>query len=399
MPRILRIINRLNLGGPTYNVSFLSRFLEPEFETMLLSGAIDETEESSEFILNKYNIKPVYINEMKRDIDLKSDRKAYLKIKEIIRDFKPDIVHTHMAKPGTVGRLAAIHCKIPVILHTFHGHYFHSYFDPVRTRLFLEIERYLARKSCGIVVLSDIQKHELSQIYKVTNPEKAFVIPLGFDLQKFTENQEQKRMQFRNEYGLSGDEIAVGIIGRLVPVKNHRLFIEAMKVVFENTSKNVRALIIGDGEDREKIVQMCIHAGLSFSLANQKQPSLDKQVIFTSWIKDIDYALAGLDIVALTSVNEGTPVSLIEAQAASKPIVTTKVGGIENIVLPGETALLCDSNNAGEFAENLITLINDDSLRAAMSCKGWIHVKDKFHYTRLVEDMRQLYHKLLNQAK
>ncbi len=399
MPRILRIINRLNLGGPTYNVSFLSRFLEPEFETMLLSGAIDETEESSEFILNKYNVKPVYINEMKREIDLKSDRKAYLKIKEIIRDFKPDIVHTHMAKPGTVGRLAAIHCKVPVILHTFHGHYFHSYFDPVRTKLFLEIERYLARKSCGIVVLSDIQKHELSEIYKVTKPEKAFVIPLGFDLLKFTENQEQKREQFRNKFGLSGDEIAVGIIGRLVPVKNHRLFIDAMKEVFENTSKKVRALIIGDGEDREKIIQMCIHAGLSFSLTNQNQSTQDKQVIFTSWIKDIDYALAGLDIVALTSVNEGTPVSLIEAQAASKPIVTTKVGGIENIVLPGETALLCDSNNAGEFAKNLITLINDNSLRAAMSRKGWIHVKDKFHYTRLVEDMRQLYHKLLNQLK
>ena len=400
MPRILRIINRLNLGGPTYNVSFLTRFLEPEFETMLVSGSIDDTEESSEFILNKYNIKPVYVIEMKREIDLRSDRKAYLRIKEIIKDFKPDIVHTHMAKPGTVGRLAAIHCKVPVVLHTFHGHYFHSYFDPVRTRVFLEIERYLARKTAGIIALSETQKYELCNIHRVTSPKKAFVVPLGFDLSRFNEGQAEKRTAFRNLYALDDDEIAIGIIGRLVPIKNHQLFLDGMKYVFENTSQKVRAFIIGDGEDREKIIQMCKVAGLSFiSPFNKKAGSAKAQIIFTSWIKDIDSALAGLDIVALTSFNEGTPVSLIEAQAASKPIVTTNVGGIENVVIANVTALLCESNDKMAFSKILLKIAEDSKLRKTMSEKGWEHVHEKYHYTRLVHDMRQLYNMLLSSSK
>ena len=143
MAKVLRIINRLNLGGPTLNVAFLTKYLEPEFQTLLVSGMIDETEESSEFIAHELGLEPVYIPEMYRDINLFQDRKAYKKLKDIIREFKPDIVHTHAAKAGTLGRLAAINCKVPIILHTFHGHVFHSYFSPLKTRMFLEIEKYL----------------------------------------------------------------------------------------------------------------------------------------------------------------------------------------------------------------------------------------------------------------
>lgn len=392
MPRVLRIVNRLNLGGPTYNVSFLTKFMAPEYETLLLSGTIDHTEESSEFILKKYDIHPLYIDEMKREIDIKNDRAAYIKIKKIISDFKPDIVHTHMAKPGTLGRLAAINCKVPVVLHTFHGHYFHSYFSPLKTKLFLKIEQYLANKTSGIVVLSDAQKHDLSDIYEVAPSEKTFVIPLGFDLSKFNENQQFKRKEFRSTYNLDDDEIAVGIIGRLVPVKNHKLFINAMKLIHQKTTKKVRAFIIGDGEERLNVERMCTAANLNYTAENLKSP-----ITFTSWIKDIDYALAGIDIVALTSLNEGTPVSLIEAQAASKPIVTTNVGGIENVVIPDQTALLCQSDEEQEFANQLLRLIENENLRNQLSLKGWQHVNQKFHYTRLVNDMKQLYESLLKQ--
>lgn len=393
MPRVLRIINRLNIGGPTYNVSLLTKFMEPEFETLLVSGAIDDTEESSEFILNQYNLKALHVNEMKREINFKTDYAAYKKIQKIIADFKPDIVHTHMAKPGTVGRLAALNAGVPVILHTFHGHYFHSYFSPAKTKVFLNIERYLARKTTGIVVLSDAQKHELCSIYKVADNAKTFVIPLGFDLKRFNENKTEKRISFRTKYHVADDEIAIGIIGRLVPIKNHTLFIKGIKAVLNKTQQKIRAFIIGDGEDRLFLENICKTLEVPFSVDNYDDRNA--KITFTSWIKDIDVALAGLDIVALTSLNEGTPVSLIEAQAASKCIVTTRVGGIENIVLPNETALLCESNNEAEFSNQLLRLVDNEDLRNQLSLKSWEHVCNRFHYTRLVNDMSNLYHKLL----
>src|SRR5580704_14239503 len=143
MPKVLRIINRLNLGGPTYNAAYLSKYLEPEFETLLVSGMKDHTEESSEFIVNRLDLHPVYIPEMYRELHPFRDYQSYYKLRKLIEEYKPDIVHTHAAKAGVVGRLAALHSGVPVICHTFHGHVFHSYFTPLKTRFFLEIERYL----------------------------------------------------------------------------------------------------------------------------------------------------------------------------------------------------------------------------------------------------------------
>jgi len=329
---------------------------------------------------------------MKRAINPKDDYLAYQKIKKIIKEFKPDIVHTHMAKPGTVGRLAALHCKVPVILHTFHGHYFHSYFSSTTTKLFLQIERYLAAKTNGIVVLSEVQKKELSETYKVCKPQNTYIIPLGFDLSRFTHNMSEKRKQFRLQHKLN-NTIAIGIIGRLVPVKNHQLFIKAFHILLKSVTKPVHAFIIGDGELRQQIEEMCKNQGLVFNTPTQYNNQAN--LTFTSWIQDVDIALAGLDIVALTSLNEGTPVSLIEAQAASKAIVSTQVGGIENVVIPGKSALLSTSNDVNAFAQNLITLVNDDMLRDQMSNWGLNHVNSQFNYTRLVSDMTQLYDKLL----
>lgn len=392
MPKILRLINRFNLGGPTYNVAYLSKYLAPEFETLLVGGDIDETEGSSQFITEKLGLQPVIIPEMKREISPRSDRAAYKKIKALIRDFKPDIVHTHASKAGALGRLAAYHSKVPVIVHTFHGHVFHSYFGKTKTAVFKSIERYLANRSDAIIAISEKQKQELTAEHNICPQEKVRVIPLGFDLSRFREHTNEKRKNFRDEYFLDDHEIAVVIIGRLVPVKNHALFLEALHDVLQKTNAPVRAFIVGDGEERTSIEAKAKELGFDF--ATEKSPG-KKALTFTSWIQDVDRVLAGSDVVCLTSWNEGTPVSLIEAQAAGKPIVTTDVGGIGNVVLPGTTALLSPPGAREPFAANLLRVLEDAEKRLTMGAAGWANVSGRFHYTRLTSDMAQLYRELL----
>lgn len=393
MPKILRIINRFNLGGPTYNVAYLSKFLAPEFETLLVGGEIGRTEGSSQFITEKLGLEPLIIPEMKREISFGDDRAAYKRIKELIREFKPDIVHTHASKAGALGRLAAHSCKVPVIVHTFHGHVFHSYFGKTKTAVFKSVERYLAKRSSAIIAISELQKQELTIEHRICPPEKVHVIPLGFDLSRFRENTEEKRRNFRSQYLLDENEIAVSVIGRLVPVKNHELFLEALKKALENVSVPVRAFIVGDGEERLSLEAKA--RALGFDFATEK--ALTKQTLtFTSWITDVDRVLAGSDLVCLSSWNEGTPVSLIEAQAAGKPIVSTDVGGIGNVVIPGETALLSPPGDTDQFSANLARLLNDPGKRRAMGEAGWENVGSRFHYTRLVSDMAALYRQLLS---
>lgn len=397
MPKVLRIINRLNLGGPTYNAAYLSKHLAPEFETLLLAGMKDESEESSEFIVEQMGLKPLYIPEMKREISFSDDLKAYKRIRKIIKEFKPDIVHTHAAKAGTVGRLAAFHANVPVVLHTFHGHVFHSYFSPLKTKLFLHIERYLATKSTGIIAISQLQKGELIDEYKLCDEQKVKVIPLGFDLERFYENRTENRYSFRKQFLLNDEEIAIGIIGRLVPVKNHELFLRAFKQTVQLSSKKIKAFIIGDGEDRMQIEKLCNELSLSYCTPQNLNANAD--IVFTSWIKNIEWAIAGIDVIALTSFNEGTPVSLIEAQAGAKPIVTTNVGGIADVVLENKSALLSDTNDTDAFSSNLLKLINNEQLRNSFGLSGEAFVKERFSYHRLVSDMRTLYQQLLSKTR
>lgn len=398
MPRILRIINRFNLGGPTYNAAYLSKYMPQGFDTLLVGGEKDETEDSSEFIVKNLGLEPVIIPEMKREIDLRNDFEAYRKVVQLIKDFKPDIVHTHASKAGTIGRLAADNMKVPVVIHTFHGHVFHSYFGKLKTVMYKNIERNLARKSTAIIAISEKQKSELCLVHRICKPEKIRVVPLGFDLSRFTENMDEKRKHFRTKYLLDDDEIAVGIIGRLVPIKNHSLFLKAARIVLEKTNFKVRFFIIGDGEDRLKIEDMAKAEGIPFTDVMKEQ--VKSPLTFTSWMKEIDVACAGLDIITLTSLNEGTPVSLIEAQASNTPIVTTNVGGIENVVVEGVTALLCHSKtDEKQFADLLLQLTENAEKRKTLSLMGWEHVKNKFHYTRLIRDMAELYEELLEEQR
>ncbi len=395
MKRILRIINRFNLGGPIYNAAYLTKYLSPEYETLLIGGEKNDDEDSSEFILKQLGVNYLKIDEMQRSINAFQDIKAYNRIKKIIKEFKPDIVHTHASKSGMLGRKAAFSCKVPVVVHTFHGHVFHSYFNPIKTSAFIKIEQHLAKKTTGIIAISDIQKIELSEKYKIADKSKFTVIPLGFDLLRFKENQFEKREKFRRENNLDDNEIAIGIVGRLVPIKNHSLFIEAFAKVKQSTGKKLRGFIIGDGQCRKDIENLA-HS-LNLVISPNGTTTLKPDIRFSSWIHKIDYAYAGLDIVALTSNNEGTPVSLIEAQAAGKPIVSTNVGGISNIVIPNETALLSESGDYKAFAENLKKMILKPELRIEMSGKGYNFVDKKFNYSRLVDDTAMFYNKLFTE--
>lgn len=382
--KVLRIINRFNIGGPTYNATFLTRFLSDDFETLLIGGLPEKGESDSLHILEEYGVEPILLPEMKRKPNFFSDRKALKRIKEIIAEYKPDIVHTHASKAGALGRKAALDMKVPVVVHTFHGHVFHSYFGKVKTELYKFIERKLAQKSTGIIAISDLQKKELVNIYQIAHESKVKVIPLGFDLEKFNRNLSQKRKIVRDKFKISEDQIAIAIIGRLAPIKNHSLFLESVDLLHGQTEKKLVFFIVGDGELRDVIAQ---------KVSELTKKGVD--IRMTSWIKDINEFNAGMDIICLTSNNEGTPVSIIEAQASHVPVVSTNVGGVQNVMIDKETGFIVPKNNARIFVDKLLVLIENEALRNEMGQKGWAFVKERFHFERLVKEMEHYYKELL----
>jgi glycosyltransferase involved in cell wall biosynthesis len=383
--RVLRIINRFNIGGPTYNATFLTRFLSDEFETILIGGLPEPEESDSLHIPRAYGIEPILIPELKRSPNPIDDRKAYLRIKQIIKDFKPHIVHTHASKAGALGRKAAFSLKVPVVVHTFHGHVFHSYFGRIKTFIFKSIERRLAKKSDGIIAISNLQKEELVDLHNIAESRKVKVISLGFDLSKFN-NAISRRDELRDNLKINSDEIAVAIVGRLAPIKNHTMFLDAIELVAQKTSKKIVVFIVGDGAERTNIEGQI----------KSKSFGEHCRIIMTSWITDIASFNAAIDIICLTSNNEGTPVSLIEAQAANIPIVSTDVGGVRDVVQLNETAFLVPKNDTQLFADKLFDLIEDEKLRQKMSQNGWNFVKENFDYSTLVKNMEDYYKTLLN---
>jgi len=385
MIKVLRIINRFNIGGPTYNATFLTRYLSEDFETLLVGGLPEEGEADSLYITEQYGVHPTLIPEMKRTPNLKSDYQAYKKLKQIIEEFQPQIVHTHAAKAGALGRMAAKSCGVPIILHTFHGHVFHDYFGAIKTFAFKTIEQQLAQRSTGIIAISDLQKNELSELYHICPKEKIQVIPLGFDLTRFYENREENRKKTREKYHLNDETVAIAIIGRLAPIKNHAFFLDVVERVLKSEgAKNLRFFIVGDGESKEEIETRV-------EQINAHYP--ENPIVMTSWIRDIPAFNPAMDIICLTSKNEGTPVSLIEAQASGVPVVSTNVGGVKDILLEGETGFVVE--NKEEFTKKVLFLVRNKNIREKMSQNGWSFVKDKFHYTRLVANTENYYRELL----
>lgn len=384
MPKVLRIINRFNLGGPTYNATFLARFLTQDYETLLVGGVHDKGEIDSLHIPEKYGVKPIILSNMHRTLNPLNDLKTFFQLVKIIREFKPDIVHTHAAKAGALGRIAAWYCKVPVIVHTYHGHVFHSYFSRFVTKIVLFVERFLARLSTAIVTISPKQFEEIVHQHKICSSEKAHIVRLGFDLQQFNDKRNECRIEIREKYAITHEEVAIAIIGRLAPIKNHALFLESLTLLKNNPS-TYKVFIVGDGSEKENVLQ---------KIATLPK-AIKERIVFTSWIKDIATFNSGMDIICLSSDNEGTPVSLIEAQASGVAVVSTNVGGVEDIIKDGETGFIVPKKNKELFSERLDELIHNTALRLKMGENGWKNVKNTYDYTILVKNMEHLYNQLL----
>ncbi|MDB5112518.1 MAG: glycosyltransferase family 4 protein [Mucilaginibacter sp.] len=395
MPKVLRILNRLNIGGPTLNVAYLSKYIDQHYQTKVITGIKESHEGSSAYVLDNLNIPYEYVPDMYRSINPSKDFRAFKYIQNTIKNYKPDIVHTHAAKAGVLGRLAAYHNpnRPKAILHTYHGNIFDGYFSPIKTKVFLAIERYLASISNAIIAISETQKYDLVNKYGIAPENKIHVIKLGFDLDKFSQNTEQKRLDFRKCYDIQEDEIVITITGRLAPIKNHYLFIQSLKILKEkNPSLKFKVFIVGDGELLDHITSTIREA--EFDFCKYGDNNYKANIIFTSWRKDIDIINAGSDIIALTSLNEGTPVSIIEAMASQKGVICTNVGGVKDVVKDGYNGFVCEQE-PNIFADKLNELIVNKELRCKIAENGKHFVLQNYTYSRLVKEMEDLYKFLL----
>lgn len=387
MIKVLRILNRFNLGGPVYNASYLTSDLSSDFETMLIGGPHEDGEADALYIAHQLGLEPVVIEEMRRSVNPIQDLRALQRIREIIKEFKPDIVHTHASKAGALGRIAARLERVPVVVHTYHGHVFHSYFGSIKTSIYKIIERTLAKFTTAIVTISPHQRIEICDIHRIVDSKKAHVIPLGFDLQRFDVGNDERRKTFRIAYQLEEEEVAIAIVGRLVPIKNHSLLIRAVGAMKE---KSIRLFIVGDGPEKTALTTLCDALQLTHSADNQIA-----RVQFIGWHKRIENILPGFDIVALSSDNEGTPVSLIEAQSAKLPVISTNVGGVSDIVAHGKTGLIVPPKDLPALISALEQLISDKEQRICMGEEGQKAVLQAFSKERLARDMSALYRSLL----
>jgi glycosyltransferase involved in cell wall biosynthesis len=322
-------------------------------------------------------------------VNLVNDVKVIFSLCGLIKKFKPAIVHTHGTKPGVVGRLAAWLTNVPVIIHTFHGHLFHSYYNKTVSFFIVRLEKLLARISSKIIVLSKKQQEEICEQYKIVRKEKAALIPLGVDEKDYNSRAAELRSQFRSAYHLSENCVAIGIIGRIVPVKNLQLFVEAViQLLLSSVKDHVKFFFVGDGYAKEGLQNILSAAKVGWT---EERDNCNAKVIFTSWVMPITAALHGLDIVALTSWNEGTPMSLIEAQVCGKPVVATDTGGVADTFVNNESGFLVIDHNIGEFTNKLLSLCQNKELRAEMGEAGRCFAREKFSKEAEVEAFEKLY--------
>jgi glycosyltransferase involved in cell wall biosynthesis len=402
--RILRVIARLNIGGPAIQAITLSEhFSGGVYRSLLVCGRVSPREGDMSYLASAKGIQPVLLSELGRDISPVHDLFSLKKLAELIRVFKPHIIHSHTAKAGTLGRLAGLLRNMRLsgpdkirLVHTFHGHVFHSYFGGVKTRAFIQIERRLASFTDRIVVVSPLQKEDICGRYRIAGPEKVRTIPLGFDLSGFR-YPEKGRDAFRRRYfpTISEEVTLVGIIGRLTAVKNHRMFLETAKLLKdEGKGRLFKFLIVGDGELKPPLMRLASELGLEGSVS------------FSGWQKDMSAVYNGLDVVALTSLNEGTPVTLIEAMAAGKPVVATDVGGVRDLLGavdnrdPGEYKLaengvLIPSGDGKVLGKALCFIRENRDVSKSVANRARQFVLSRFSQERMFKDHDRLYHELV----
>lgn len=389
-PRLLVILNRLVIGGQTLDTIPLLYRLQDDFDILILYGCREEDEAEAAFLLETFkNIPSKPVTSFKRSFRPLRDLRAFFSILRSIRSFKPGIVHTHGMKSGLFGRTAAWLCSAPCIFHTFHGHHFHSYFNRFTSKGLVLTERLLARLSTKIIAISITQQQELAFTYKIAPAVKIEVIPLGIDESLFTGNEAEKRASFRSKYKLAAGTVAVGIIGRIVPIKNYDLFARVVNRMLAPGVNNIVFFVIGDGHEKAAVQQQL--TAMAIPWQEEAVTNVPAPVIFTSWLPEVSKALYGLDIIILTSHNEGTPMSLIEAQFCGKPVVATNVGGVKDSFTDGETGFLIPPNNDAAFVEKLALLTSDGLLRDEMGKKAMAFARQRFSKSREANALKLLY--------
>ncbi len=395
-PRLLIFLNRLAVGGPAINTLSVAAELSRDFDILLVAGEPMRDEQSAEFLLEQYKGFTVKrIKSLRRTVLPIQDIRSYYHIKKIIREFKPDIIHTHGAKPGVVGRLAGWRMNVPVIIHTFHGHVFHSYFSSFISQRIVWIERMLVKISTALIAINQTLNNELVNKYKIAATEKVKLIRLGVETEKFTDADGTKRQSFRQEFSLSEHEIAIGIIGRLVPVKQHSLFIEIAEQLIQSSKQQLRFFIVGNGPEKNKIEQLIVQKKLTYTDTGDGC-NRTAQFIFTSWRQDMDVVYAGLDIVMLTSLNEGTPVSIMEAMSAAKPVVSTNAGGVAELIESEKTGFVGTTKK--QLTDQVFMLIEDRLKRNEIGSNAIQFATQRLSKAYEVEQLKELYFELIHKA-
>jgi glycosyltransferase involved in cell wall biosynthesis len=376
--RVLRIISRLNIGGPAVHVAMLGRpALAGRFDSMLVTGVENAGEGSMIDLVTAQGAAPIVISEIADSASLTwRDTVALWKIVRVIRRYRPQIIETHTAKAGLLGRLAGLLTRTPVRIHTFHGHVLHGYYSPATNAMLRWLERALARTTTRIIAVSDRVRTELVE-YGVAPAGKIAVVPLGLDLSPFLD-ADRLRGQFRAELGFPADDLLVGIVGRIFAVKNHALFVDAAVRVLRDVP-NVRFVIVGDGMLRADIEAQIARAGVG------------GRVIITGWRRDLPAVYASLDLLAVTSNNEGTPFAAIEAMAAGVPVVATNVGGMPDLVRHDVTGVLVPPRDAEAMSRALTGLLLDAGRRRQLGAAARASALERFEVGRMVRDTHDVY--------
>ena len=400
--KIVRIIARLNVGGPAKHVVWLTAGLD-DYQTVLVAGTVPDGEGDMGYFAEQLGVAPHFIPQMSREISWQDVTTIWKLYRLFLRE-KPDVIHTHTAKAGTVGRVAGFiyrwltpgvfigqprKCKF---VHTYHGHIFHSYYGRTKTRLFITIEKLLAAfVTDRVVVISEQQGREICGEFGVGKPAQIRIVPLGLDLDLFRDSAD-RRDKLRDELNIDQETILVGIVGRLTEIKNHDLFLDAIsQYQKKQPTRSVRFVIIGDG---------ALRAGLE---TRARELGLNDVLIFAGERDDPENFYPALDLVALTSRNEGTPLTLIEAMANQLPVIATCVGGVVDLLGPvveDGSFKVCERGigvvpGDGEaFAAGLERVIDDSNLRTTLATRGFEFVQAKYRKERLLADIRKLYEEL-----
>lgn len=381
--RVLRVIARLNIGGPAIQAISLTALMQDRgYATRLVRGTESADEGNMDDLARHMGVQPTLLASMRRDPG-PGDGRALAELVRIARRDRPAIVHTHAAKAGTLGRVAVLLAfprRRPVVVHTFHGHSLTGYFSSRTARVYTRIERFLARRTDVLIAVSDEVRDDLVGL-GVAPAHKFEVVRLGLDLSAFTDDadREARRAALRSEWGIADDDDVVTLVARLVPIKRVDRFLETAALLRDRPG--ARFVVVGDGELRAQLE------------ASEPARALGDRLVWAGFRRDVADVCFASDVVALTSDNEGTPVSLIEAQAAGTPVVSTNAGGVRSVVLDGVSGLLADE--PADLARAIGSLLDDRARAAAMAARGREHVLATFGVERLVDDLDRLYRRLL----